>query len=83
MDHLPGHLGPKADPVDGKTSKYTNTVTSHPTAEFMEFIKANGQTFDEAATARQAASSDHCRRETPLYAAGIGRHANPQEVTAR
>lgn len=66
----------KADPVDGKTSKYTNTVTSHPTAEFMDFIKANGQTFDEAAAARQAASSDHCRRETPLYAASIGRHAN-------
>jgi hypothetical protein len=26
--------------------------------------------------ARQAASGDHCRRETPLFAASIGRHAN-------
>jgi hypothetical protein len=69
----------KADPVDDKTSKYTNTVTSHPTTEFMDFIKAQGQTFDEAAAARQAASSDHCRRETPLYAASIGRHANARK----
>jgi hypothetical protein len=69
----------KADPVDDKTSKYTNTVTSHPTAEFMEFVKANGQTFEEAAAARQAASSDHCSRETPLYAASIGRHANARK----
>jgi hypothetical protein len=69
----------KADSVDDKTSKYTNTVTSHPTTEFMDFIKAQGQTFDEAAAARQAASSDHCRRETPLYAASIGRHANARK----
>ena len=69
----------KADPMDGRTSKYTNRVTSHPTAEFMEFIKANGQTFEEAAAARQAASSDHCSRETPLYAASIGRHANARK----
>jgi hypothetical protein len=66
----------KADPIDGKTSKYTNTVISHPTVEFMDFIKAQGDTFEEVAAARQAASSDHCRRETPLYAASIGRHAN-------
>ncbi len=66
----------KADPIDGTTSKYTNTVTSHPTAEFMDFIARNGLTFAAAAAARQAASSDHCRRETPLYAASIGRHAN-------
>jgi hypothetical protein len=69
----------KADPVDDKTSRYTNTVTSHPTVEFMEFIKTNGQRFEEAAAARQAASSDHCRRETPLYAASIGRHANARK----
>lgn len=66
----------KADPVDEKTSRYTNTVISHPTVEFMQFIERNGQTFEEAAAARQAASGDHCRRETPLYAASIGRYAN-------
>ena len=52
----------KADPIDDKTSKYTNTVTSHPTAQFMDFIARHDQTFEEAATARQAASGDHCRR---------------------
>jgi hypothetical protein len=39
----------KADPVDDKSSKYTNTVISHPTAEFMDFIKAQGQSFEAAA----------------------------------
>lgn len=43
----------KADPIDDKTSKYTNTVTSHPTEDFMDFIARHGQTFEEAATARQ------------------------------
>jgi hypothetical protein len=70
----------KADPIDGKTSKYTNAVTSHPTAEFMDFIARHGPTFEEAAIARQAASSDHCRRETPLFAASIGRHAKRDQV---
>jgi hypothetical protein len=66
----------RAEAIDEETSKYTSTVTSHPTVEFMEFIEAQGQTFEEAAAARQAASGDHCRRETPLYAASIARKAN-------
>jgi hypothetical protein len=37
----------------------------------MEFIADRGQTFEDAATARQAASSDHNRRETPLFAESI------------
>ncbi|WP_329366978.1 hypothetical protein [Streptomyces sp. NBC_01483] len=62
------------DNSDG-TLTYTNSATSHPTAEFMDFNEKNGVTFEEAAAARQAASSDHNRRETPLFAASIGRHA--------
>ncbi len=65
----------KAERVDDTTSTYTNTVTTHPTVEFMEFVTAHGQTFEESAAGRQAVSSDHCRRETPLYATSIGRHA--------
>ena len=42
----------------------------------MDFLARHGQTFEEAATTRQTASGDHCRRETPLFAARIGRHAN-------
>ena len=41
----------------------------------MSFLKEHGQTFEQAAAARQAASGDHNRRETPLFAASIGRKA--------
>jgi hypothetical protein len=47
----------------------------------MNFIARHGQTFEVAATARQAASGDHCRRETPLFAASIGRHANATKLS--
>lgn len=59
---------------DGRT-RYTNRVTSHPTDAFMDFIAAHGQTFEQAAAARQSASGDHNRRETPLFAESIGRQA--------
>ncbi|MEV7150455.1 hypothetical protein AB0O05_28620 [Streptomyces sp. NPDC093084] len=62
------------DGGDGSLT-YTNQVTSHPTQEFMDFNERNGGTFEEAAAARQAASGDHNRRETPLFAASIARHA--------
>jgi hypothetical protein len=62
------------DNGDG-TCTYTNSVTSHPTTEFLEFIKKNDSTFEEAAAARQTASDDHNHRETPLFAASIGRTA--------
>lgn len=55
--------------------RYTNTVTSHPTEDFLEFIAEHGQTFSEAAQARQEASGKHCRVETPLYARSIARWA--------
>lgn len=51
--------------------RYTNTVTSHPTEDFLKFIAENGHTFDEAAAARQESSGQHCRVETPLYAQSI------------
>lgn len=61
--------------LDSGRCRYTNTVTSHPTEEFLTFIADHGQTFDEAARARQEASGAHCRIETPLYAESIARHA--------
>jgi len=66
----------RADPVDEETSGFSNTVTSYSTAEFLQFIAGNGQSFEEAAAVAQAALADHCRRETPRYAESIGRHAN-------
>jgi hypothetical protein len=65
-----------ADRVDDRTSRCTNAVTSHPTAEFLRFIAGRGESFDAAAAAAQAALADHVRRETPRYAESIARHAN-------
>jgi len=56
-------------------ARYRNAVVSHPTEQFLEFIAGRGQTFEEAAAARQAASGAHNRLETPLYAESIARRA--------
>lgn len=61
--------------LDDDHCRYTNTVTSHPTQHFLDFIAAQGQTFEEAAAARQEASGRHCEVETPRYAHSIARHA--------
>ena len=61
--------------LDAGLCRYTNAVTSHPTEEFLTFIAAQDQTFEAAAAARQEASERHCRKETPLYAHSIARHA--------
>jgi len=64
-----------AEPIDGNCTRYTNKVTCHPTDVFMDFIKSHGQSFDEAAAARQAAGGDHNHRETPNFAESIARRA--------
>ena len=63
----------RMEQLDGDRCRYTNTVTSHPTEDFLKFIAEQGQTFDEAAHARQDASGRHCQVETPLYAQSIPR----------
>lgn len=65
----------RMEQLDGDRCRYTNTVTSHPTEDFLKFIAEQGQTFDEAAQARQEASGRHCQVETPLYALSISRAA--------
>lgn len=62
------------DAGNGRT-RYTNRVTAHPTDVFMAFLAEHGLTFEQAAAARQAAGSDHNRRETPLFAESIARRA--------
>jgi hypothetical protein len=64
--------------LDGDSCRYTNTVTSHPTEDFLTFVAAQGLTFDEAAAARQDASGRHCRVETPNYARSIAEWARQQ-----
>lgn len=68
----------RMEQLDGERCRYTNTVTSHPTEDFLKFIAVQGQTFDEAAAARQEASGAHCRVETPRYADSIARWAYAQ-----
>jgi hypothetical protein len=55
--------------------EYANSVTAHPTEEFLGFLRDHGVTFEQAAGERQAASSDHNSRETPRFAASIERAA--------
>lgn len=69
-------LSAKALP-DGKT-EYTNSGISHPTDDFLAFIENNGMTFEQASQARQEASGEHNRRETPLFAESIARAAKKQ-----
>lgn len=64
--------------LDGGRCRYTNTVTSHPTEDFLTFVAAQGQSFEEAAKARQEASSRHCEVETPRYAQSIANWAARQ-----
>jgi hypothetical protein len=59
---------------DGRT-EYTNSVVSHPTEHFLEFIASHGISFEQAAHDRQVASGDHNKRETPLFAESIARAA--------
>ncbi|WP_353809692.1 hypothetical protein [Agromyces sp. SYSU T00194] len=72
----------RMEQLDGDRLRYTNTVTSHPTDDFMVFIGANGQTFEEAAAARQQASGEHCEIETPHYAQSIATFATAAAVPA-
>jgi len=64
---------------NGRT-RYTNRVTARPTDAFMTFIDKHGIAYADAAAARQAAGSDHNRRETPLFAESIARRAKEQKL---
>lgn len=72
----------RIEQLDGDRCRYTNTVTSHPTEDFLEFVTQQGQTFAEAAEARQEASGRHCAKETPLYAQSIARRATERASAA-
>ncbi len=62
------------DNGDG-TCQLSNSILAHPTTEGMASFEADGITFEQASAARQEASDAHNHRETPNYAASIGRKA--------
>ena len=68
--------------LEGDQLRYVNTVTSHPTEDFLKFIIDSGQTFEDAAAARQHASGAHCEVETPHYARSIAAFANARAAEA-
>lgn len=55
--------------------RYTNQVISYPTSAFVEMLEGAGITFEDAVADRQAATDDHNRRETALYAQSLERKA--------
>ncbi|SEW25453.1 hypothetical protein [Luteibacter sp. 329MFSha] len=61
--------------IDETSCKYTNSVVSSAPPEYVAWLAENGMTIEQAAAARQSASSDHNSRETPLFAASIERRA--------
>jgi hypothetical protein len=64
---------------DAETCRYTNSVVSYPTPEFLDVLAAAGITFELAAQDRQEATVDHNRRETVQYAASIERAARARQ----
>jgi hypothetical protein len=61
--------------IDENRCEFVNSMTVHPTAEFMDFIAQHKIKFKDAVGARQHVEGEHNRRETPLTAASIERLA--------
>jgi hypothetical protein len=59
--------------LDSDGCRYTNQVLSYPTAAFLETLELAGISFEDAVADRQAATDDHNRRETALYAQSLER----------
>ncbi|CNI91358.1 Uncharacterised protein [Mycobacterium tuberculosis] len=61
--------------VGPASCRYTNQVISYPTSAFLEMLERIGIPFEDAVADRQAATDDHNRRETALYAQSLERKA--------
>ena len=61
--------------LDSASCRFTNRVLSYPTPEFLETLNIAGISFEDAVADRQAASDDHNRLETALYAQSLERKA--------
>ena len=70
------------EPISMGSCRFVNSVTANATEAFLDFITQHGQTLADAARARQQASSDHNRRETPRYAASIASAARARQTAA-
>jgi hypothetical protein len=68
--------------LEGDELRFTNTVTSHPTEDFLTIIFGSGQTFEDAAAACKRALGERCLLETPYYAQCIAAFASARESNA-
>ncbi|SEJ45362.1 hypothetical protein SAMN04487995_4731 [Dyadobacter koreensis] len=57
--------------IDDNTCEYSNTIHATATPEFFEFMKERNISLEKAHEARQLASDEHNREETPLFAKSI------------
>jgi hypothetical protein len=69
---------PIPDAVDVDRSRDSNLVLAHASDVFTAFLAGHSLSLEDAATACQAAGSDHNARETPLFAAGFAPYAKTQ-----
>jgi hypothetical protein len=61
--------------IDENSCELMNSMTVHPTSEFMDFLAQHKIKFRDAVGARQHVEGEHNRRETPLIAASVERMA--------
>ena len=64
-----------AEPIDAKTTKFTNSVEVRSVPEYLEVLEKRGVPFAKASEAVQKALSNHNAEETPLFAKDIERKA--------
>lgn len=68
----------RVERVDDHTSELVNTVTTRPTQGYLDLVAQSGATFEQAAAAQHEVIVGHNGRETPLFAASLGRKAKVQ-----
>lgn len=69
-------------PIDARHCEYTNHVHAYATDEFLAYCEKNNINFADAAKARQEASSNHNKGETPLFAESIAQRAREKNGIA-
>ena len=69
--------------IDENSCEFVNSMTVHPTAEFMDLIAQHKIKLKDAVGARQHVEGEHNRHETPLMAASIERMALGQAHQGR
>lgn len=61
----------RATKIDENTCAYSNAIHATATPEFFRFIEEHNVSLENAHEARQLASDEHNREETPLFAKSI------------